>query len=62
MKRLPSMESEEAQLEVGECDCGYHFGVDATYLEQVGDFTLTCPACGKKIDTSVLFPEEPIDA
>jgi hypothetical protein len=56
MKRLKSVENEEVQLEVGECDCGYHFGVDATFLEQVTDFIFIfqdekpvegdeCPAC-----------------
>jgi len=58
MKRLQSAESEQYQLEVGECDCGYHFGVDATYLLQVGDMKFTCPSCGTLIDTADIFPEE----
>jgi hypothetical protein len=57
MKRLPSIETDDVALEVGECDCGYHFTADATFLEQVGDFVFYCPACGKKIDTAVVFPE-----
>ena len=45
MKRLKSVENDQVQLEVIECDCGYHMGVDATYLEQVGDFKTKCPSC-----------------
>ena len=55
MKRLPNIENETVQLEVGECDCGYHFTADATYLEQVRDFTFDCPSCGKRIDTYAVF-------
>lgn len=58
MKRLPSVETGKVQLEIGECDCGYHFGVDATYLEQVGDFVFICPSCKKPIDTAKVFPED----
>ena len=58
MKRLPSVETDMVQLEVGECDCGYHFGVDATYLEQVGDFILLCPSCNRTISTAEIFPED----
>lgn len=35
------------ELEVVECNgCGFHLGIDATYLEQVGDVVLKCPSCG----------------
>ncbi len=47
----------EVELEIGECECGYHFGVDATYLDQVGDFVFDCPSCKAKIDTAQAFPE-----
>lgn len=50
MKRLPSAEQYGYQLEVGECDCGCHFGIDTTFLEQVGDFVFVCHACGAQID------------
>jgi len=37
-------------LEVYECDCGFHLGVDATYLEQVtSSVEILCPSCGKAI-------------
>lgn len=57
MKRLKSIETEEVQFEVVECDCGMHLGLDATFLDQVGDFTLVCPACGLEIDTAKICPE-----
>lgn len=58
MRRLNGVETEEVSMEVGECDCGYHFGVDATYLDQVEDFKFPCPSCGRIIDTADLFPED----
>ena len=61
MRRLPSAQSEVYEMEVGECDCGYHFGVDATYLEQVGDFFMRCPSCRKLIYTANIFPENQED-
>lgn len=61
MRRLNSVVTDEVQLEIGECDCGYHFGVDATFLDQVvdSDFTFNCPSCGEEIDTGELFSDEP---
>ena len=61
MRRLPSAQSEVYEMEVGECDCGYHFGVDATYLELVGDFQMQCPSCHKLINTASIFPENQED-
>jgi len=57
MKRLKSVENEKVQLEVIECDCGFHLGLDATYLVQVGDFKIKCPSCGIEIDTAKVIPE-----
>jgi len=62
MKRLKSIENDQVQLEVVECDCGYHFGIDATYLDQVVDFRLECPACGMRVMTSEVCPEDPEDS
>lgn len=58
MVRLPSIETDRVQLEVIECYCGYHMGIDATFIDQVGDFTTECPACGEKIDTSVILRDD----
>lgn len=57
MKRLSSVENDQVQLEIMQCDCGFHLGVDATYLDQVGDFVIECPSCHAKIDTAIVFPE-----
>ena len=54
MRRLNSAVTEQYELEVVECDCGYHLGIDATYLLQVEDFITKCPACNVEIDTSVV--------
>ena len=57
MKRLNSVETEKIQLEVIECDCGFHIGLGATYLLQVCDIKIQCPACGTDIDTREILPE-----
>ena len=57
MKRLKSVENEQVQLEVLECDCGFHMGLDATFFEQVGDFAFTCPSCDMDWHTALVFPE-----
>jgi len=57
MKRLNSVETDQVQLEVIECDCGFHLGLDFPYLDQVGDFVIECPSCKTKIDTAVVCPE-----
>lgn len=47
-------------LLIGECGkCGYHFSVDATYVDQSGDFTFKCPnpTCNNEINTAEVFPE-----
>jgi hypothetical protein len=58
MKRLDSIETDTVQLEVVECDCGYHMGIDATYLIQKGDFITRCPSCNRAISTSEICPED----
>jgi len=58
MKRLNGTTTEQYELEVVECDCGYHMGIDATYLTQVGEVKIRCPSCGVEIDTNLVCPEE----
>ena len=57
MKRLKSIENDQVQLEIIECDCGFHLGLDATFLDQVDDFIISCPSCHAVIDTKILLPE-----
>ena len=58
MKRLNGAVTEEYELEVVECDCGFHIGIDATYLLQFGEVEIRCPSCGKIIDSAEIFPED----
>ena len=57
MKRLQSVENHQVELEVVECDCGFHMGVDASYLNQIGDFKMICPACKLIWDTAEILKE-----
>ena len=58
MKRLNSAVTEQYELEVIECDCGYHMGIDATYLLQVGEVVVDCPSCGIEIDTRFVCSDD----
>jgi len=51
-KRLTDIETDEVQLEVYECECGFHIGLDATYTEQVAEINLDCPVCFRNIETT----------
>ena len=44
-KQWKEVELSKCELMVIECDCGYHTGVDLTYLEQVGNIETLCPSC-----------------
>lgn len=57
MERLRSVETEQYTLEVIECDCGLHIGVDATFLDQLGDMKFDCPSCKRPIDTAIVIPD-----
>jgi len=61
---------EKYELEVVECDtCGFHLGLDASYLEQVGGVKLFCPGCGTGLaivgcgnedhETPIFNPDKP---
>jgi hypothetical protein len=58
MRRLKSVETDQYSLEVIECDCGYHMGIDSSFLDQVGDFETTCPSCERAIRTEDIVPED----
>lgn len=57
MRNLNSVETTEYVLEVIECNCGFHLGVDATYLDQVDSIVVNCPSCKEIIN----FWEEDTD-
>ena len=57
MKQLNSIENNQVSLEVIECDCGFHLGIDSTWLEMSFnsiDFEMNCPACNKLIPVDKL--------
>lgn len=41
----PVDDPRSVELEIVECACGFHLGVDATFLLQVGAVTVACPSC-----------------
>lgn len=51
IKFIESVETKTVQLEVFECDCGFHIGLDFTYLDQVENISMPCPSCGALIET-----------
>lgn len=55
MKVINQIENEQYTLEVIECDCGFHIGLDATYIDQVSDIEIKCPSCKKMIKTNELI-------
>jgi len=46
-----SVEKYPYSLEVYECKCGFHIGLDTSFIEQVSDIKIKCPSCGEKLDT-----------
>ena len=65
MKVLNPATNGIATLEVIECDCGYHMGVDASFVEQVDDAFFhaktICPSCRATIDVRNLLEMEPLE-
>jgi len=49
MRLLSPVETEEYSLEVIECGCGFHIGIDASYIDQVGPVDIECPSCEEMI-------------
>jgi len=64
MKHLPSATNEIATLEVIECDCGYHMGIDSSFVDQVEDAffdeLVHCPSCQTQIDVREILGMEPL--
>jgi hypothetical protein len=48
------------ELEIIECDCGFHLGIDATWLDQSIDaygYEINCPACNTIIAVNNIIEE-----
>lgn len=61
LKKQPSPTAEiktinpsSCELITIECECGYHMGIDYSYVEQVSDFKTLCPSCDRIIDTATI--------
>lgn len=52
MKKLKSIETDQYSLEVYECDCGFHIGLDFSYIDSIGDVCVLCPNCSENICSS----------
>jgi len=52
MKELKSIETSEYALCVFECNCGFHIGLDFTYLDQINELMVECPVCKEIINTN----------
>lgn len=52
-KLIESVETDKVQLEVYECECGFHIGLDFTFIDQVEDISIECPSCKAKIETAL---------
>lgn len=63
MKRIGEIETERYTLTIYECECGFHIGLDNTYMDQVEGILIVCPACGEDIDTDFIddIEQEDID-
>jgi hypothetical protein len=48
---IASIETDKISLEVFECRCGFHLGLDASFLDQVKELTIKCPSCTGTINT-----------
>jgi len=67
MKRLERAVAMLAKtdMEVIECDCGYHMGIDGSFVTQVDDaffeVDTRCPSCEKEIPVRELLEMEPLE-
>ena len=54
IKYITDISTDKVSLEVYECECGFHIGVDATYLEQVSEqLKMKCPSCKRTMKTGM---------
>lgn len=53
-KCIDCISNELYELEIYECSCGFHIGLDATYLDQCGPIKTPCPSCGALLNTKLI--------
>ena len=51
-KYLFDMFNEKVELTIFECPCGFHIGLDSTYIDQISDIEINCPVCQVLITTN----------
>ena len=51
-KIIEFVKTDKVELSVYECECGFHLGIDSTYLEQVEEIKINCPSCNIILETS----------
>jgi len=52
MKIIDQIETDKYVLTIYECSCGFHIGIDTSYLDQVDEVCIVCPACSETKKTS----------
>ena len=57
-KYIGDVSTDTVSLEVYECKCGFHMGLDSTYIDQVGSIVIECPSCQSMIDTGGSYEED----
>ena len=53
---IDEIETDKYTLAVFECDCGFHLGLDMTYLDAVDNIKIACPNCEEILDTEEFDP------
>lgn len=50
-KEIENIETDKVSLTVVECNCGFHLGVDGTWLTTTHEkgLTFVCPACSNEM-------------
>ena len=59
VEEIESIETDKCQLSVVQCECGYHLGIDATFIDQVDGVITSCPSCGFTMIFGFKDDEEP---
>jgi hypothetical protein len=55
---LEDIETDNCVISIYQCSCGFHLGLDATYIDQVAEIKIKCPSCKTVIDTGGIANED----